>query len=202
MPNSYSFGTRANNVVVLRGFEFPKKIMVIPSVKVLYCTLALQTLKCVVDRCFCVFRHTTVCVVDRRQRLWCDEKSQSTSANIGIIDDCHLSAQLRLHELTVIHNWVPQIGWCSTVCDIPILSNAFLLLSKQTELACGNRRRVRQQSQSRCVVVDSELCRCPPDDDVGGRGGVKLLARRLLTDRRGEMSSGVRGPGGVVPADR
>jgi len=35
---------------------------------------------------------------------------------------------------------------------------------------------------------------------------VKLLARRLprrlLSDRRGEMSSGVRGPVGVVPADR
>ena len=40
-------------------------------------------------------------------------------------------------------------------------------------------------------------CRCPADDDVGGSDGVKLLARRrlLLTDRRGETSSGVRTPG-------
>ena len=51
------------------------------------------------------------------------------------------------------------------------------------------------------MVLDSESGRCAPVDEAGGRGGVKLLARRLLTDRRGDLSSGVRGPGGVVPAD-
>ena len=56
------------------------------------------------------------------------------------------------------------------------------------------------------MVEDSEWGRCPAVDDVGGTSGgagrVKLLARRLLNDRRGETSSGVRGPVGVVPADR